>query len=153
MQGYLITISLGVSMDEQSLHVLIVDDEPMYRLVLTQTLKACGHTTEACESGDAAINLLKKNKYDVVLLDYKMPGTSGLNVLQWMYGMRLDIPVIIITGYGSEEIAIEAWKWGAREYFVKGKSDMSQLPALILKVYKQVLSENQRRAEKDEHNA
>lgn len=79
-----------------------------------------------------------------------MPGTSGLNVLQWMYGMRLEIPVIIITGYGSEEIAIEAWKWGAREYFVKGKSDMSQLPALILKVHKQVLSENQRRSEKGE---
>ena len=66
-------------MTEPVLHVLIVDDEPTYRLVLTQTLKGCGHVTEACESGDDAISLLQKNKYDVVLLDYKMPGTSGIN--------------------------------------------------------------------------
>ena len=134
-------------MTEQVLNVLIVDDEPTYRIVLTQTLKGCGHTTEACETGDDAISLLQKNKYDVVLLDYKMPGTSGINVLQWMYGMKMDIPVIIITGYGSEEIALEAWKWGAKDYFVKGKSDMSQLPDLVLKVYKQVVSERQRRSE------
>jgi DNA-binding NtrC family response regulator len=134
-------------MTEQSLNVLIVDDEPTYRIVLTQTLKGCGHTTEACETGDDAISLLQKNKYDVVLLDYKMPGTSGINVLQWMYGMKMDIPVIIITGYGSEEIALEAWKWGAKDYFVKGKSDMSQLPELVLKVHKQVISERQRRSE------
>jgi DNA-binding NtrC family response regulator len=134
-------------MTEQLLNVLIVDDEPTYRIVLTQTLKGCGHTTEACETGDDAISLLQKNKYDVVLLDYKMPGTSGINVLQWMYGMKMDIPVILITGYGSEEIALEAWKWGAKDYFVKGKSDMSQLPDLVLKVYKQVISERQRRSE------
>ena len=134
-------------MTEQSLNVLIVDDEPTYRIVLTQTLKGCGHTTEACETGDDAISLLQKNKYDVVLLDYKMPGTSGINVLQWMYGMKMDVPVILITGYGSEEIALEAWKWGARDYFVKGKSDMSQLPELVLKVYKQVILERQRRSE------
>jgi DNA-binding NtrC family response regulator len=134
-------------MTEQLLNVLIVDDEPTYRIVLTQTLKGCGHTTEACETGDDAISLLQKNKYDVVLLDYKMPGTSGINVLQWMYGMKMDIPVILITGYGSEEIALEAWKWGAKDYFVKGKSDMSQLPELVQKVYKQVISERQRRSE------
>jgi DNA-binding NtrC family response regulator len=134
-------------MTEQLLNVLIVDDEPTYRIVLMQTLKGCGHTTEACETGDDAISLLQKNKNDVVLLDYKMPGTSGINVLQWMYGMKMDIPVIIITGYGSEEIALEAWKWGAKDYFVKGKSDMSQLPELVLKVYKQVNSERQRRAD------
>ena len=134
-------------MNEQLLNVLIVDDEPTYRIVLTQTLKGCGHTTEACETGDGAISLLQKNKYDVVLLDYKMPGTSGINVLQWMYGMKMDVPVILITGYGSEEIALEAWKWGARDYFVKGKSDMSQLPEIVLKVYKQVASERQRRSE------
>jgi len=136
-------------MEEPMLHVLIVDDEPTYRLVLMQTLKTYGYTTEACETGDAAIDLLKKNKYDVVLLDYKMPGTSGLNVLQWMYGMKIETPVIIITGHGSEEIALEAWKWGAKDYFVKGKSDMSQLPALVLRVYKQVISERQHRTDRD----
>jgi two-component system, NtrC family, response regulator HydG len=127
-------------MEQQSLRILVVDDEPTYRIVLVQSLKASGHTIEACENGDIAIDLLKKNEYDVVLLDYKMPGTSGINVLQWMYGMKMDIPVIIITGYGSEEIALEAWKWGAKDYFVKGKSDMAQLPTLVMKVYRQAVS-------------
>jgi DNA-binding NtrC family response regulator len=133
-------------MTEQLLNVLIVDDEPTYRIVLQQTLKGCGHVTDSCDTGDDAISLLQKNKYDVVLLDYKMPGTSGINVLQWMYGMKMDVPVIIITGYGSEEIALEAWKWGAKDYFVKGKSDMSQLPELVLKVYKQAITERQRKS-------
>ena len=56
-------------MTEQILNVLIVDDEPTYRIVLTQTLKGCGHTTVAYDTGDDAISLLQKNKYDVVLLD------------------------------------------------------------------------------------
>ena len=43
--------------------------------------------------------------------------------LQWMYGKKIDIPVILITGYGSEEIYEEAYKWGASEYFVKGEMD------------------------------
>ena len=111
-------------MTEQILNVLIVDDEPTYRIVLTQTLKGCGHTTEACETGDDAISLLQKNKYDVVLLDYKMPGTSGINVLQWMYGMKMDIPVIIITGYGSEEIALEALEVGSKGLFCKRESQI-----------------------------
>jgi DNA-binding NtrC family response regulator len=132
-------------MDNSVLNILVVDDEPTYRIVLIQSLKASGHSVEACESGDAAIELLKKRQFDVILLDYKMPGTSGINVLQWMYGMKMDIPVIIITGYGSEEIALEAWKWGAKDYFVKGKSDMAQLPALVLKVYKQAVSERSHR--------
>lgn len=127
-------------MNELPLHILIVDDEPAYRLVLNEILKTCGHMIETCGTGDAAIELLRKNKFDMLLLDYKMPGSSGMNVLQWMYGMKMDIPVIMITGYGSEEIALEAWKWGAKDYFVKGKSDMAQLPALIDKVYKQHLS-------------
>lgn len=134
-------------MEEKPLNILVVDDEPTYRLVLTQTLEKQGYSVASCDGGDAAIDLLKKNKYDMVLLDYKMPGTSGINVLQWMYGMKIDTPVIVITGYGSEEIALEAWKWGAKEYFVKGKSDMAQLPSLVKRVYKQVESERRFRSE------
>jgi DNA-binding NtrC family response regulator len=131
-------------MSGQILSILIVDDEPTYRQVLSQNLKGCGHTTEVCESGDAAIDLLKKKTYDIVLLDYKMPGTSGINILQWMYGMKMNIPVILITGYGTEEIAMEASKWGAKDCFIKGKSDMLDLPALVLKVYNQSASERRR---------
>ena len=123
-------------MTEPLLNVLIVDDEPTYRLVLTQTLKGCGHTTEACETGDDAISLLQKNKYDVVLLDYKMPGTSGINVLQWMYGMKMDVPVIIITGYGSEGSEQAARQLGAIEYIEKSWNIESMIDRISTAVRK-----------------
>ena len=132
-------------MNTQSLRVMVVDDDHPYSVVLKKTLTGHGHDVLVCSSAEEAFHHLQKEQFDIMLLDYKMEGTNGINVLQWMYGMKMDIPVIIITGYGSEEIALEAWKWGAKDYFVKGKSDMSQLPALVLKVYKQAVSERQHR--------
>ena len=55
-----------------------------------------------------------------------MPGTSGINVLEWMYEMKMDIPVIIITGYGSEEIALEAWEVGGEGLFCKRRTDIAK---------------------------
>ena len=66
-----------------------------------------------------------------------MPGISGINLLQWMYGMKMNTPAILITGHGSEEIATEAWKWGAIDYFSKGQSDVTQLPSLVVRAYQE----------------
>lgn len=120
-----------------TLKILVVDDEPTYRLVLATALRNSGHTVEICGSGSEAVAILKEERFDLILLDYMMPGISGINLLQWMYGMKMTTPTILITGHGSEEIATEAWKWGAIDYFVKGQSDVTQLPALILRVYQE----------------
>ncbi|HVN47680.1 MAG TPA: response regulator [Bacteroidota bacterium] len=119
------------------LKILVVDDEPTYRLVLATALRNSGHTVEICSSGSEAVAILKEEHFDLILLDYMMPGISGINLLQWMYGMRMNTPTILITGHGSEEIATEAWKWGAIDYFVKGQSDVTQLPALVMRVYQE----------------
>lgn len=131
-------------MGEESLtlNILVVDDEPTYRLLLATALRNCGHTVEACGSGSEAVALLKVKRYDLILLDYMMPGISGINLLQWMYGMKMVVPTILITGHGSEEIATEAWKWGAVDYFVKGQSDITQLPDLVLRVYNENKKQN-----------
>jgi DNA-binding NtrC family response regulator len=122
-------------METPSLHVLIVDDDHPYSVVLKKTVSGRGHSAVLSSSADEAIQLLQKEQFDIILLDYKMEGTSGINLLQWMYGKKMEIPVILITGYGSEEIYEEAYKWGASEYFVKGDMDAIRLPVMVEQVY------------------
>ncbi len=122
-------------MNTQPLRVLVADDDLPYCALLKKSLTDRGHTVTAANSGEEAFTYLKKNEFDIVLVDYKMEGTNGINVLQWMYGKKMDTPVILITSHGGDEIFEEAFKWGAEEYFVKGEMDTVRLPALITQVY------------------
>ena len=63
---------------------------------------------KAKNSAEDAFQHLQNEHFDIVLVDYKMDGINGINVLQWMFGKRMDIPVILITSFGSEEIYEEA---------------------------------------------
>ncbi|MGD0037036.1 MAG: response regulator [Bacteroidota bacterium] len=122
-------------MNTQSLHVLVVDDDHPYSVLLKKALTERGHSVVICNSAENTLSYLQKEQFDIVLLDYKMEGISGINVLQWMYGKKMDVPVILITGYGSEEIYEEAYKWGASEYFVKGEMDSIRLPVMVEQAY------------------
>jgi DNA-binding NtrC family response regulator len=122
-------------MNTQSLRVLVADDDRPYSMLLKKSLTGRGHFAVVCNSGEGAIVHLQKEAFDIVLLDYKMEGTNGINVLQWMYGKKMDIPVILITGHGAAEIYEEAYKWGAVEYFVKGEMDAIRLPIMIEQAY------------------
>jgi DNA-binding NtrC family response regulator len=121
-------------MNTQSLRVLVADDDHPYSVLLKKALTGRGHSVVVSNSGEEALTRLQKELFDVVLLDFKMEGTSGINVLQWMYGKKMDIPVILITGHGSDEIFEEAYKWGAAEYFVKGEMDTIRLPVMVEQV-------------------
>lgn len=123
------------TMNIQSLRTLVVDDDRPYSALLRKSLTGRGHSVVVCNSAEDAFHHLQKEHFDIVLLDYKMEGISGINVLQWMYGKKMDIPVILITGYGSEEIYEEAYKWGASEYFVKGEMDSIRLPVMVEQAY------------------
>jgi len=122
-------------MNTQSLHVLVVDDDHPYGALLKKALIGRGHSVVICNSAENTFSHLQKEQFDIVLLDYRMEGTNGINVLQWMYGKKMDVPVILITGYGSEEIYEEAYKWGASEYFVKGEMDSIRLPVMVEQAY------------------
>jgi two-component system, NtrC family, response regulator HydG len=123
-------------MNAQSLRVLVADDDHPYSILLKKTLAGRGHSVVVCNSGEDAILRLSEESFDVVLLDFKMEGTNGINVLQWMYGRKMEIPVILITGHGTDEIFEEAFKWGAVEYFVKGEMDTVRLPVLVEQVFR-----------------
>jgi DNA-binding NtrC family response regulator len=122
-------------MKKQSLHMLVADDDHPYCALIKRCLVDRGHLVTVCYSGGDAISCLQKESFDIILLDFKMEGTNGINVLQWMYGRKINIPVILITSHGGDEIFEEAFKWGAEEYFVKGEMDTVRLPALVEQVF------------------
>jgi DNA-binding NtrC family response regulator len=122
-------------MNSYSFRILVADDDYPYSILLKKSLTGRGHSVITANSGEETLSRLQKEAFDIVLLDYKMEGTNGINVLQWMYGRKMDVPVILITGHGSDEILEEAFKWGAAEYFVKGEMDNIRLPIMIEQVY------------------
>src|SRR5512146_2443903 len=108
---------------------LVADDEESFLGVLSSVLQATGQfEVTPCESGELAIRALSEGPFDLVILDHKMPGRSGLNVLQWMHEQKIETPVIILTGAGSENIAVEAMKLGAYDYIRKDQFDRQHFP-------------------------
>jgi DNA-binding response OmpR family regulator len=94
--------------DAKLAHILVVDDEPEIRSGLSRILRLEGyHATEAA-TGEAALLLVKDLDFDLVLLDIRMPGQGGMSVVKHISAKRLDLPIIILTGYGSLETAINA---------------------------------------------
>jgi len=122
------------------LRVLIVDDEDSFRLGLEIALKMSDdYVVESCGSGETAMELLQNNEYDVVLLDHKLPEMSGLEVLRRMHEKNIDIPAIMITGFGSEELAVDTMKLGAYDYISKAHLEVDRLPLTINNVYERHL--------------
>jgi DNA-binding NtrC family response regulator len=98
--------------------VLVVDDERGPRLALQLILQRKFRVVTA-QSGEEAIEILKNEPVEAVTLDLKMPGLAGQNTLSLIRGMDRDLPVIIITGYGSYESAVKTLKLRAFDYIAK----------------------------------
>lgn len=107
-------------LDKYTDKILIVDDEPDIGLVLKQFLDDEGYVSALVCSGSAALELLdSENKYTVVLLDIKMPGLDGVTVLKHLKDMGSNAAVIMMSGHGSEELAVECMRNGAEDYISK----------------------------------
>jgi two-component system nitrogen regulation response regulator GlnG len=104
---------------QDSMHILIADDEPSIRFVLQEVLEGLGHRVTAVEDGDAALRELTSQSYDLAFLDIRMPGLSGLEVLQQSRASGNDVAVVIITAQNLLENAVESMKAGALDYLVK----------------------------------
>jgi DNA-binding NtrC family response regulator len=103
--------------------ILIVDDEVGPRESLRMILKPHYETYPAAD-GKEALNILKRTKIDVVTLDLKMPGLSGLDVLREIRKYHTDVEVVIITAYGSPQNVKEANRFGARSFICKPFNSM-----------------------------
>lgn len=99
--------------------ILVVDDDPSIQFFLGELLKKEGYTFDLASKGDDALEHLKNMDYSLVLLDERMPGISGLEVLERMRIDGYKMPVIMITAYGSKELAMKAIEEGAYDFFTK----------------------------------
>lgn len=99
--------------------ILIVDDEMVMRDSLTAWLEEDNFEPLSSESGMQALELLEKDKPDVILVDIKMPGMDGITLLKKIKEKYEDIPVIMITAYATVDNAVESMKQGAYDYIMK----------------------------------
>ncbi len=100
--------------------VLIVDDEEAVRDLFVDLLKKEGYQTSACATGEETLELLKKEKFDVVLLDIKLPGINGLEVLKNISDNYKDLTVVMITGFGyDEDLLAKSKRFGCAGYLGK----------------------------------
>jgi two-component system, OmpR family, KDP operon response regulator KdpE len=98
--------------------ILVVDDDPQIRRVMRVALVASGYIVNDARSGEGAIEALRKNKYDLVLLDINMPGIGGLETCR-LIRTTSEIPIIMLTVRSSENDKVEALDAGADDYVTK----------------------------------
>lgn len=99
--------------------VLIVDDEEAFRSALGKRLAVRGLEVNTVGSGKEALEELRNKPYDVILLDVKMPGMSGIEALAEIKKINPLLEVIILTGHASVDVAVEIAKLGGYEYLIK----------------------------------
>ena len=99
--------------------ILIVDDDKGICESLEELLRVEEYQADSASSGEIALEALAGEKYDLVLLDIRMPGIDGVEVMHEIRKYHPDTRIIIITGYGSLESAIEAIRSGAQDYMLK----------------------------------
>ena len=115
--------------------VLIVDDERNMCELIATDLKLRGVESRWCTSANDAFRLFRDEPFDVVLTDVRMPGTTGLQLCKQLTDMRPDIPVVVMTAFGSMETAVEAIRAGAYDFVTK-PIEMDMLALLLERAFR-----------------
>ncbi len=106
-------------MSRETARILVADDDAVIREGLRRILTAEGYEVKTVSNGRAALEHLEQDRYKLLVTDLKMPGMSGLEVLEAVRNCQPEIPVILITGYAAIDNAVEAMKNGATDYLAK----------------------------------
>jgi signal transduction histidine kinase len=109
----------SIKFDASEIKVLVIDDEEIVRESCLRILSSQGYTIETAPNGEAGLELLKSFLPDLVLVDLKMPGMSGFDVLEKIYAFDATIVTIVITGFATVSSAVEAMKKGTFDFIPK----------------------------------
>ncbi len=115
-------------------NILLVDDDESFITFFATVLRdEYKHRIVLAKSGEEALDILRNGRsfFDLIFLDYFMPGMTGIDVLRTLGELRNETPVIVLTGAGNEEIAVEAMKLGAYDYMRKEQMDLHHLGTII----------------------
>ena len=125
--------------------ILIVEDEPKMRRLLELQLAEEGFHARTAADAETGLQLLGKEPFDVIVTDFKLPGMSGLDFLHAVKRVNADLPVVLMTAFGTVESAVDAMKAGASDYVLKPFS----LAELVLIIRKELASHHLRQENRD----
>jgi signal transduction histidine kinase len=119
-------------MSRKHLNVLIVDDDPDHRMLASATLRramagAYNVEIKECDSGTEAVRLLSEGGFDLVFLDYRLPGMDGLEVLSELQSRHIEAPVVFVTSQSDRTTVLEAMKRGAQDFVTKSEFGHARL--------------------------
>ena len=113
--------------------ILVAEDEKTQRDLLEGFLKREGFSVDAAANGREALQKLQENLFDIVVIDYKMPEMDGLQTLKEIRRRYMDLPVVMMTAFGTVETAVASMKEGALDYLTK-PIDLEELLIILQKV-------------------
>ena len=126
-------------------HILVVDDEEPIRLTMSDLLRRRGYEVMTAETGESALALIHQRPFDLLLLDLKMPGLSGIDVAKRARERLPDAAIIILTGHGSLDSALDGLHLGVFDYMLKTSSPRDVLERVASALSKQ--QEDRRRTQ------
>ena len=100
-------------------NILVIDDDESMRIGCIQTLREQGYRVKSAENGADGLEMIEKESFDVILLDLKMPGISGLDMLKKIHEIGPNHIIIVITGHGTIDVAVETMRHGAYNFLTK----------------------------------
>ena len=106
-------------MNDSKKRILIVEDDGEMRALLRDVIEEEGHETDSVNNGSEAFRKLVKQSFDLIITDIRMPGLTGLDILPGMRKLHPEVPIVVITAFGSEEIQRKALERGANAYLEK----------------------------------
>lgn len=106
-------------MSQPRTRILIVDDAGSVVVLCVNVLQALGYAVKGANGGEAAMEMLRKESFDLMVLDYKMPGMSGFEVFEQVRPLHPNMAVVLITGHGTPDIMNEANRLGFNAILLK----------------------------------
>src|SRR5215469_2827956 len=117
----------------RALRILFVDDERPLQELMRSELPRLGHEITVCSDGRAALKVLEKSTFDAAILDLRMPGMSGIELLDQLKQITPNTEAVVMTGHASMETAIDAMRLGAFDYITK-PCKLTEIEAVLHKV-------------------
>ena len=112
-------------------HILVIDDSETVREAIASVLPKRDYALTMVANGTDGLSYLEQNVCDLIVLDYSLPDTNGLNLLHTLVKKCPDVPILMVTGSGSEKLAVKALKSGASDYLVKSSDFISKIPHVV----------------------